>query len=244
MERIEIKKGWLVEYSTDAAEVTVPEDVTKIYRYAFSGCRNLQRVTLPQGLQSIGAYAFYDCAQLRRVNVPEGVESIGKNAFRWCTALEKIVLPQSLRMMEESGLDRPVDVLIPTRPQLGPLLEDGGCLAEVFHQVPIRYLTARQLRCSLLKKAEDRREALRGFIHAREQGLTYEDEEAWCVYAGWEAKWLMQRRRQDPDAFAWLLRGKHLPRAEAEELLREADIEERVILLEYICGAFGAEENI
>lgn len=48
----------------------IPEGVTKIPAYAFSGCDSLIRVKIPDTVTSIGRYAFYDCNSLEEITIP------------------------------------------------------------------------------------------------------------------------------------------------------------------------------
>jgi hypothetical protein len=57
--------------------VTIPNSVTSIGTYVFSGCTGLTSVTLPTNLTSIGNYAFQGCAGLTSVTIPSSVTSIG-----------------------------------------------------------------------------------------------------------------------------------------------------------------------
>lgn len=79
----------------DAAEITLPDDLTKIGDYAFYGGRNLSIKSLPSGITTIGSYAF----GLTAVNVtllPNGVTSIGRNAFENCLNLTLTSLPSGI----------------------------------------------------------------------------------------------------------------------------------------------------
>ncbi len=53
--------------------VSVPEKVTEVCNFAFSGCRNLVKVQLPLSVKRIGCNTFGACKSLKTVNVPEGV---------------------------------------------------------------------------------------------------------------------------------------------------------------------------
>ncbi len=70
----------------------VPQSVTNIYSYAFSGCTGLTELTLPEGNNDfqIGYAAFSDCTSLRRINIPSTTTIISDYAFTDCTALERI----------------------------------------------------------------------------------------------------------------------------------------------------------
>ena len=64
-------------------DVTIPDGVTSIGEYAFSGCSDLASVTIPDGVTSIGEYAFASCYGLASVTIPDGVTSIANYAFSY-----------------------------------------------------------------------------------------------------------------------------------------------------------------
>ncbi len=66
--------------------VTIPDSVTSIWSYAFSGCSGLASVTIPDSVTSIGSYAFSGCSGLASVTIPDAVTSIGDSAFSGCSA--------------------------------------------------------------------------------------------------------------------------------------------------------------
>ena len=57
----------LVSYVGHATELTLPEDITEIYRYAFSGCGNLTSVIIGDSVTSIGMYVFYGCNGIKEI---------------------------------------------------------------------------------------------------------------------------------------------------------------------------------
>jgi hypothetical protein len=67
--------------------ITIPNSVTSIGNYAFSGCSSLTSVTVPSSVTSIGDYAFYGCKSLTGITIPESITSIGSSAFSGCTSL-------------------------------------------------------------------------------------------------------------------------------------------------------------
>ena len=58
-------------------DVTIPDAVTSIGDYAFSGRSGLTSVTIPESVTSIGDYAFSSCSGLTSVTIPDSVTSIG-----------------------------------------------------------------------------------------------------------------------------------------------------------------------
>ena len=76
--------------NTEITDLTIPEGVTSIGSYAFSGCSGLTGVTIPEGVTSIGNEAFYGCIGLTGVTIPSSVASLGDDAFFGCSGLTGI----------------------------------------------------------------------------------------------------------------------------------------------------------
>ena len=74
--------------------VTIPDSVTSIGNYAFTGTA-LQNVTIPDSVTSIGNYAFQNCSALQSVTIGDSVTSIGNYAFTG-TALQSVTIPDSV----------------------------------------------------------------------------------------------------------------------------------------------------
>ena len=68
----------------------IPNDVTSIDSYVFSGCNGLTSVTIPNSVTSIGENAFHGCSGLTCINIPNSVTSIGSSAFSRCSGLTSI----------------------------------------------------------------------------------------------------------------------------------------------------------
>ena len=68
----------------------IPNNVTSIGNYAFSGCSGLTSVTIPNSVTSIGSDAFSWCSGLTSVTIPNSVKSIGSDAFFSCSGLTTI----------------------------------------------------------------------------------------------------------------------------------------------------------
>ena len=68
-------------YSDEDTEITnliIPNSVTSIGDYAFSGCAGLTSITIPNSVTSIGDYAFQYCSGLTSITIPNSVTSIGE----------------------------------------------------------------------------------------------------------------------------------------------------------------------
>ena len=77
-------------------QINLPDSVKKIEYEAFSICRNLTSMSLPEGLESLGGYAFVNCRSLKSIVVPEGITQIEPGVFQQCTSLEKVILPSGI----------------------------------------------------------------------------------------------------------------------------------------------------
>ena len=100
-------------------ELTIPDGVTEIRDYAFSGfvgltsvfipntvtslgdcafndCTGLASVSIPDRVTSLGDFVFLGCTGLVSVNIPNGVTEIGQGAFSACTSLASITIPNSV----------------------------------------------------------------------------------------------------------------------------------------------------
>lgn len=63
-------------------EISLPDTVTEIDRFAFYYCQYLEEIILPESLVTIGEYAFADCSMISEFNIPDNVTNIGNSAFR------------------------------------------------------------------------------------------------------------------------------------------------------------------
>ena len=99
--------GVLVAFaSSDLTEYSIPNSVTSIGSYAFSGCSRLTSVTIPDGVTSIENYAFSSCHSLTSVTIGNSVTSIRSYAFIGCSSLTSVTIPDSVTSIENSAFIR------------------------------------------------------------------------------------------------------------------------------------------
>ena len=77
-------------------DLVIPNSVTWIGAYAFSGCSGLTSVTIPNSVTSIGDNAFSWCDGLTSITIPNSVTSIGYGAFSSCSGLTSVTIPNSV----------------------------------------------------------------------------------------------------------------------------------------------------
>lgn len=90
--------------------VTIPNSVTTIGEYAFSGCSALTSVTIPNSVTTIDRAAFEDCTDLQKVYIGNSVKAIGEYAFKYCTSITQIsseaVVPPTCRRNALNGINK------------------------------------------------------------------------------------------------------------------------------------------
>ena len=109
-------------------DITIPDSVTSIDRYAFSGCTSLNSITIGSGVTSIGFDPFKGCTSLPVIdniryadtylvaatdktlatyNIKEGTKFIGTNAFSGCTSLTgELVIPDYVTSIGDSAFQK------------------------------------------------------------------------------------------------------------------------------------------
>ena len=68
---------------------TIPDHVTAICDYAFTGCSNLEEVIMPDSVTTVGISAFQDCSALRTIRLSKNLSDyypINPGAFTGVTA--------------------------------------------------------------------------------------------------------------------------------------------------------------
>lgn len=86
--------GHSVFNAKKVTDVVVPDSVTEIQDYAFSGNRELKSVKLSKALKVLGINAFFNCKALTQIELPASLKEIGAYAF--CgSGLTSVVIPES-----------------------------------------------------------------------------------------------------------------------------------------------------
>ena len=93
----------------------IPNGVTEIDEYAFSGCVNLTDIYLPDSIKKISDHAFWGCLDLASIDLPDSIHRIGKSAFDSC-GLTSIEIPSSVKHIGANAFcdcDELLDIFIP-----------------------------------------------------------------------------------------------------------------------------------
>ena len=76
-----------------ATNIEIPEGVTVIGSYQFSGYSYLESVKLPEGLEVISNSAFENCKKIKEINLPSTLKVIDNAAFNKCSLLKNLYIP-------------------------------------------------------------------------------------------------------------------------------------------------------
>ncbi len=76
-------------------DLVIPEEVTSISDYAFSGCSYLTSVTIPNSVTTIDRYAFYNCQGLKSLTIGSGISTVGENVFSGLSSLANLTIADS-----------------------------------------------------------------------------------------------------------------------------------------------------
>ena len=112
--------------------VTIPNSVTNIGKWAFSGWRSLTSVTIPDSVTRIGIDAFYDCGGLTSITIPSSVTFIGMGAFSECKDLTSAIIGNGVTSIESytfSGCSGLTEVTIPNSVTGIGIYAFDGCTA-------------------------------------------------------------------------------------------------------------------
>ncbi len=82
---------------TLVTDLEIPNNVTSIGNYAFSGCSSLVSIVLPSSITNIGTNSFSNCSGVTNVTLKNGLKRIGDLAFNNCSKLTNITIPSSVK---------------------------------------------------------------------------------------------------------------------------------------------------
>ena len=105
--------------NTASSSLVIPNSVTRIGKYAFYNCYNLNSVTIPNSVTSIGESAFRKCSVLNSVVIPNSVTSIGNSAFYECSRLTSVTIGSGVTSIGDNafgGADIPTIVSLIENP--------------------------------------------------------------------------------------------------------------------------------
>ena len=113
---------------SDLESIVIPDSVTKMGYWAFSGCSGLKQIKLSKNLKSITMDCFSECSALENIVIPEGITQLAPGAFMHCTNLKKIELPSTLEGIYEHAFARCINLTQITIPEKVNVIAYGAFL--------------------------------------------------------------------------------------------------------------------
>lgn len=77
-------------------DVTISNSVLDMGSHTFKDCANLSSVKIGSGVKEVGICAFENCCNLITLLISDGVDSIGNYAFNGCESLTNLTFPHSV----------------------------------------------------------------------------------------------------------------------------------------------------
>lgn len=82
--------------------IAIPDGVTAIGDYAFTGC-SATKLTVSDSVLCLGIHSFSNCTALIEIHLGQNVVSLGRSAFSGCTQLKTLHIDSSLRSIGNSA---------------------------------------------------------------------------------------------------------------------------------------------
>lgn len=82
------------------AVIFIPDSVTSLGHHAFANCTNLSSLDIPASVTSIEHGLFSGCTELTKVTLPDGITSVRHSMFDECSSLREIIIPDSVTAIE------------------------------------------------------------------------------------------------------------------------------------------------
>ena len=99
-----IENGVLNEYKGSASIVKIPDCVTKIEGAFFENI-HLKKIFIPNTVTYIGDYSFSGCKNLTEIQIPDSVNYIGKRAFSECENIFTISIPKNITTIRSGAFE-------------------------------------------------------------------------------------------------------------------------------------------
>ena len=138
---------------------SIPNSVTQIEKFAFSGCDGLTSITIPESVTSIGDAAFAGCDGLTSIIIPNSVTYIGGNAFDSCSSLISVIISEGVTSINHSmfiNCSALTSIKIPNTVTKIDTWAFNGCssLASIYISESVITIYDAFDKCDNLKKAE------------------------------------------------------------------------------------------
>ncbi len=87
-------------------EIAIPETVTELTGFTFSGFFNVKKIHLPEKLTELPSATFYGCSSLTDIDIPDNLEKLGYQVFGKCTSLKRLQLGSKIKDFSQAHLKK------------------------------------------------------------------------------------------------------------------------------------------
>ena len=96
--RLSADKKTLINGNNATGDVTVPETVTEVKKYAFVSNNNITSVMLSNNITELSKYTFYKCNNLTKINIPRELEILKNGVFNCCNNIKEIIFDKDSKL--------------------------------------------------------------------------------------------------------------------------------------------------
>ena len=93
---------WVVEADKNSASIEIKEGTKGIAERTFSEYSSLEEVTFPDSLEYICKYAFLDCPDIQEISTGDGLKVLNEEAFSGCTKLKSFTMGENVATINEN----------------------------------------------------------------------------------------------------------------------------------------------
>ena len=88
--------------NTAITNISLPNAVTTIGKYAFQDCIYLKNIKLGNNITTIGIEAFRNCKCMSNLILPNSLTHIGRSAFWDCDSLTSVTIPKNVTIIDNN----------------------------------------------------------------------------------------------------------------------------------------------
>ncbi|MBD5229304.1 MAG: leucine-rich repeat domain-containing protein [Bacteroidales bacterium] len=89
--------------NTAITSIEIPESVTTISNYAFTGCNSLTDITVPSTVTTLGAGVWMGCTVLEKATILTQLEEVPENLLANCSSLSQVQLQPTYKSLGNSA---------------------------------------------------------------------------------------------------------------------------------------------
>ena len=94
---------FLDDSGKESTEINIPDSITSIGKFAFSGCTSITKINISDNVTSIDEGAFSNCTSLTSVKLPINTSYVymSHSLLKVCASLQNIEIPKYVTMLPQ-----------------------------------------------------------------------------------------------------------------------------------------------